>query len=194
MSEDQLMGSRFHDYIKFTCTTAVYPEAGKGTKAARKYASYGLFNEIGEFVGKVKKFMRGDVPLTLETAREKLLPELGDICYYVTRCLYEYQNHQFAIEEVFKSPFYIDEMIFEESNLLKDIQEQLDQLSYNVDLANLISGVRVYAHDYWAEVFLFIHLVSYGLGSSLTEVMDDNTNKLADRLARDVIKGDGDNR
>jgi len=69
-------------YQAVTLTTAVYPDAGRGTMAAISYCALGL-GEIGEVQGKLKKVLRGDV--TLAAQQDAIIDELGDVLWYVAR-------------------------------------------------------------------------------------------------------------
>lgn len=63
--------------------TAVYPDAGLGTKRAVEYVTLGLCGEAGELANKVKKILRGDYPsATHPDVYNKLIEELGDVAWY----------------------------------------------------------------------------------------------------------------
>jgi NTP pyrophosphatase (non-canonical NTP hydrolase) len=79
---------RMYVYQERTGETAVYPEAGKGSEAAREYVVLGLANEAGELAGARKKKLRGDY--TEQEEREKIVKELGDVLYYAARVAEEY--------------------------------------------------------------------------------------------------------
>lgn len=71
-------------YQDFTITTAIYPEAGTGSKCALMYLALGLSGEAGEVSEKIKKFYR-DGPIDTE----EVLKEVGDVFYYLTRLVDE---------------------------------------------------------------------------------------------------------
>ena len=56
--------------------TAVYP-----TEDAVIYCALGLVSEVGEVVGKMKKFLRGDFDFI--TLMDGMYKELGDVLWYV---------------------------------------------------------------------------------------------------------------
>ena len=74
----------FNDYQQGTRHTAIYPEAGTGSKIALAYVGLGL-GESGEVQGKIKKIIRDDGGLLSDDKREAIAGELGDILWYVAR-------------------------------------------------------------------------------------------------------------
>ena len=75
----------FETYREWTRTTAVYPK-----DIEEQYLVLGLANEVGEFLGKCKKELRGD-GVTLEAK----MGELGDIFWYLARLVDHYDlTHQ----------------------------------------------------------------------------------------------------
>lgn len=77
-SEDNNM--QLDEYLEFTNTTAIYPEAGSGSNLELYYLSLGLVSEAGEVAGKVKKLIR-DGKLDVGN----LAYELGDCFWYLVR-------------------------------------------------------------------------------------------------------------
>lgn len=67
-------------YRQLAKTTAVYPEARTGSLAELMYLALGLAGEAGEVANKVKKLYRDG-----DRDREKLVSELGDVLWYLTR-------------------------------------------------------------------------------------------------------------
>lgn len=65
-------------YQLFTRKTAIYPQ-----ETALEYLTLGLASESGEVAGVVKKYIRQDYDL--DTAKEKLTKELGDVMWYWAR-------------------------------------------------------------------------------------------------------------
>ncbi len=70
------------DYLLLTRETAIYP-----SDAFLEYLTLGLASEAGEVSGVVKKYIRQDS--SFDTAKEKLVKELGDVMWYWTRLCYE---------------------------------------------------------------------------------------------------------
>jgi NTP pyrophosphatase (non-canonical NTP hydrolase) len=70
------------DYLKFTLSTAKYPDAGKGTMPAITYCGLGFGGEVGEVSGKLSKLIRdGDTA----AGREAVRKELGDCVWFFFR-------------------------------------------------------------------------------------------------------------
>jgi len=69
-----------NDYQKWTLTTAVYPDAGKGGFNEINYLVLGLASEAGEVAGKLKKIIRGD-----DVPPESFVSEVSDTLWYLAR-------------------------------------------------------------------------------------------------------------
>lgn len=78
----------FNKYQFQAGTTAIYPNAGKGSIEGLMYVSNGLAAEAGETVGKIAKAIRDDSlfsnGLTTER-RETILSEAGDVLWFVAQ-------------------------------------------------------------------------------------------------------------
>ena len=79
-SQSKNVNVSLEDYLNFTNTTAIYPEAGTGSNTELYYLSLGLVSEAGEVAGKVKKLIR-DGKLDIGN----LAYELGDVFWYLVR-------------------------------------------------------------------------------------------------------------
>lgn len=74
----------FGEYETLIKKTAIYPEAGSGSKLSLAYTALGLTGEAGEFSEKVKKWVRdGTINKSLA------VKELGDVLWYVTASAHE---------------------------------------------------------------------------------------------------------
>lgn len=71
----------FQEYAKQAGASASYPNTG--TLDGMNYCILGLTGEAGEIANKFKKIIRGDK--TLETTREDLIDEAGDVLWYLSR-------------------------------------------------------------------------------------------------------------
>ena len=77
-SEDNNM--QLDEYLEFTNTTAIYPEAGSGSNLELYYLSLGLVSEAGEVAGKIKKLIRDG-----KYDPAGIVKELGDVFWYAVR-------------------------------------------------------------------------------------------------------------
>lgn len=79
-SESTNNGVQLDEYLEFTNTTAIYPEAGSGSNLELYYLSLGLVSEAGEVAGKVKKLIRDG-----KYDPAGIVKELGDVFWYAVR-------------------------------------------------------------------------------------------------------------
>ena len=71
---------QLEEYLNFTNSTAIYPEAGTGSNTELYYLSLGLVSEAGEVAGKVKKLIRDG-----KYDPAGIVKELGDVFWYAVR-------------------------------------------------------------------------------------------------------------
>ena len=77
----------FADYQKIIETFAVYPRDTE--LAALSYLALGLNGEAGEVADEVKKAIRNDGAIT-DARRAKILEEVGDVLWCITRIAIEF--------------------------------------------------------------------------------------------------------
>jgi NTP pyrophosphatase (non-canonical NTP hydrolase) len=77
----------FDDYQKTIKDFAVYPRENELT--AISYLALGLNGEAGEVAEQVKKAIRNDGRIT-EERRAKILDEIGDVLWYISRIAIEF--------------------------------------------------------------------------------------------------------
>lgn len=77
----------FEDYQKIIETFAVYPRDNE--LLAISYLALGLNGEAGEVAEQVKKAIRNDGAIT-EERRRKILDEIGDVLWCITRLAIEF--------------------------------------------------------------------------------------------------------
>ena len=65
--------------MKFTQDTAQYPQ-----EVEMEYLMLGLANEVGEVLGKYKKYLRGD-KVVQQDFEKALVDEMGDVLWYFVR-------------------------------------------------------------------------------------------------------------
>ena len=66
-------------YKQFTRNTAQYPK-----EVEMEYLMLGLANEVGEVLGKYKKYLRGD-KVVQQDFEKALVDEMGDVMWYFVR-------------------------------------------------------------------------------------------------------------
>lgn len=184
----------FDSYVKFTDTTALYPGAGLATSAARDYADLGLFGEAGEVSNKMKKLLRGDFDegdykanLGTEDFVEKMIGELGGVYWYLARMVRENQM-----------PVKIIQMVWNEFEAESKPWQVNDLASAAEAVLALSVALGTFLEDKTRENFTYVvrsvFEITYGLGLNGNRIISENTVKLASRMEREVIKGDGDDR
>ena len=79
----------FEDYQKIIETFAVYPRDNE--LAALSYLALGLNGEAGEVADEVKKAIRNDGEISA-ARRAKILEEIGDVLWCITRIAIEFDT------------------------------------------------------------------------------------------------------
>lgn len=139
------------------------------------YIKLGIIEESGEIAGKIKRLYRGDY--TEEVFREQMAKELGDLTWYIT--LYAYRSNN-PIESYrpprqhdIKKNFFNLEIL--KGHLLKSHNHKHQQKIINTMMGTIID-------------------IAYNCGYSIEDITKMNVNKILDRLARNKIRGSGDER
>ena len=169
---------KFKDYQKLTSQFAIYPK-----ETALEYLSLGLFSEVGEIAGLIKKKIRGD---ELPDFDELLKKELGDVAWYLSELA-----NKVCIGSINTDPDLKKAdnwSIMDSLNQISDLDCDCRSIMFDVthdrnDLATSILD----AIDEWVNMVLLF-------GFDVDEVLDLNIKKLSSRQERCVIKGSGDNR
>lgn len=198
----------YEEYVAFTGTTAVYPDAGHKTPLARRYALAGLINELGEISGKYKKLLRDgwmDIdnyipdPKSGQPFRSALAAEIGDVTYYVARVVQEYG---FDLFEVFAKPAgdeWLEGEGLTEPAIFSFIAVSTQTMGCFVSAVTAVNravggSVAAGTVDWLTDLVNQLRALAARLGSPLEYLMKENRAKLESRKARGVIKGSGDNR
>lgn len=79
----------FEDYQEIIEAFAVYPRDNE--LVAVSYLALGLNGEAGEVADEVKKAIRNDGEISAER-RAKILDEIGDVLWYITRLAIEFDT------------------------------------------------------------------------------------------------------
>lgn len=76
---------KFEEYHDKTGDTAEYPGVHTGNWMALSYVGLGLFGELGEVSNQLKKIVRDDNGKLKRERRTKIIDELGDAFWYLSR-------------------------------------------------------------------------------------------------------------
>lgn len=162
------------DYQAFTPTTAIYDK-----KHELEYLRLGLKSEIGEALGVLKKYYRGDKSWSETTERFK--SEIGDIFWYLS---------QLANMVDFELMDYLE--ISKNATLtILDTELTLDKIYLESEKLNDSSAkelIRCTVSYCYVTLVVFLKNISFAVGSILSK----NKAKLTQRLNTNNIKGDGE--
>lgn len=179
----------FNEYQEKARSTAIYPNIGSNIT----YPALGLAGETGELLSKIVK----EKHILNNEHRLDLLKEAGDVLWYVANLASEIQV---SLEDVVKN-----------LKATVEFQQSCEGASiYAVCLASVIcektkkvlrdkNGIVDDAYvsivsENLAIILSLIDQIAQKLNSSISEVMEQNIEKLFSRKQRNVLKGDGDNR
>lgn len=169
-------------YSQQAATSAVYP-----TDAADWYLALGIADEAGEVMGKL---VDGGKP-------SEILAECGDVLWYASQLA---RHHGLNLKELVR-----DALLSYESGDHSVVAACAVIAAQAGSVAGVtkkvLRGDRITPSDVRRRigvsiglVFLAVHTIAEKYGSSLQTVMQQNLDKLEDRKARGVIRGDGDTR
>lgn len=138
------------------------------------YLKLGIFEELGEISGKIKKYRRGDYKK--EEFKNNIKKEIGDLLWYLV--LYSHVN---------KTPI-------KNFNKPRDkrIMESVDKLYVLVNFLKLKNN-NIRGKVIKSMVNSTIDL-SWSFGYTIDDICKTNVIKIQDRLRRNKIKGSGDER
>lgn len=177
------------DYMVFTRSTAIYPEANTGSVGELMYLSLGLAGEIGEvadLMGEAHK-------------KEVFIKELGDVAYYWAR----------VADALGNTPFDLTDKDLEGSERNEYVEHcRLDSLV--LDLANSVGGIcnkvkKLYRDEDTQEgrnkIWPYLTETAQGwadicirLGLDPHAVLQANIEKLSGRKERGTLGGSGEGR
>lgn len=180
----------FSEYSKHAASTQL--DSCKNAE----YLCYGLMSEVGELCGLFQKARRGDFNLTdkLDNFRK----EIGDCFWNLDR----YVNFTFDGVDISYVTVFDNLDLFQ---LRLGVCDTDPRKPMN-DLIDAASKLHTWALEYNGSVSprdlqgLSLSIVrslarlASSLGLSLSDILTTNAQKLADRKARGVIQGNGDNR
>lgn len=183
----------FEEYIPGALSTDIYPK-----EVHTLLIALGLCNEAGEILDKVTDNMDA----------KEVLPEIGDVLWYVS----------VLSNDIEVKPTFFDERVGNYDILYGpkgdiDIQTQHAKLHYTLNAvfkSSEIAGIIKKAYrdndgcidafkrhsviEKLGQIASSMYLLSRCYGSHINDVLQANHDKLASRMARGVIKGDGDHR
>jgi NTP pyrophosphatase (non-canonical NTP hydrolase) len=163
-------------YQAAAASTARYP-----AHARKLYPALGLLEECGELAGKLAKQLRDGTD-----NRDAMILELGDVCWMLSALASEHGVKLEGLEMPSLNRGMPMQTLLAEN--IADLMSSAGELSESVIRASSwtpghIEGVAGLCFD-----------VARSLDVPLSEVLERNIAKLADRQARGVIQGAGDHR
>lgn len=168
----------FKEYIEWTDSTAVYPEAGTGSELEIKYLSFGFISEIGELSGLLKREIRDG-----KIDKEQVIYEIGDICWYFARIVKFFKEE---ISEKYQNMSFVrDYELFE--NLVY-INLDISRFFYKFSKKHYGIGID------WEGVYESINIICQYFGITLESVLKLNVAKLESRKERGKLHGKGGER
>ena len=144
---------------------------------------YGLIEEVGELAGIFKRHYRGDEnrQLELPEVREKMIKELGDICWYL-----------FAINEYYGMYHPMGELAF--SKLPKECHYCIEDLLKNILTFPDYKSETNIISDVFAMSARCLVGIAQEYSISVEGILTANIQKLTSRKERNVLMGEGDDR
>lgn len=140
-----------------------------------EYARLGIWEELGEVAGKIKRFRRGDY--TKEEFKLNMKKELGDLTWYLT--LYNHLNN--TPTRKFNKPK--NKRVMESLNNLYELQGYLVTATEPKFRGLTIEAMTNSVTD-----------LAWSFGYTMEDICKANIQKTQDRLLRGKIKGSGDER
>lgn len=139
----------------------------------KDYPALALIEEAGELCGKFAKTLRGDHELD----KAAVLAEVGDVLWNIAALAEDIGQHMSVLEG-------------------EDYEAVLSHpVPDGIELHKVAAAVAAGVFDEdKTMMFISLGVIARELGSSLEDVATANIQKLTDRKARNVIKGEGDNR
>lgn len=163
------------EYRKRMWKFALYPDSGSNPL----YAELGLLSEIGELAGEAKRVIRDDGGKLNDDRRGKMISEMGDIMWYLSAI-----SHERSSEEFLLSFEKVGDGSNESFSTVSDFLECINNLP-NIFYAENGSNEQFYRS--------LQSLIKY-MDTTLTEILQNNINKLQSRMDRNKIKGAGGDR
>jgi NTP pyrophosphatase (non-canonical NTP hydrolase) len=175
----------FKEYQIKSRETAQYP----GLNNSIDYVLCGLLGEHGELCNKFKKILRDNNGIMSQERIDGIKGELGDLMWYLFQ-IYSEAKIDFEKE-------YIEKQLF--------IEQKSSLLNLLVAMNCAISDIAIFCvsknqvllsclTDPANSLVSCIKCVCNICNTTIEDIMDCNIKKLKDRLDRNVIRGDGDER
>lgn len=139
------------------------------------YIRLGIMEEFGEIVGKIKRYRRGDYQK--EEFKTNMKKELGDLTWYLV--LYQHKNG--VTKPGFRAPR--NTRIMTNINTLELLKGHLAVAKMPKHKSLIVSTMIDTVTD-----------LAWNFGLTMEDVCNYNMKKTQDRLFRNMIKGQGDER
>lgn len=154
---------------------------GRGTQ---EQCFYGFIEEFGEITGKLRKSHRDDI--SAEEKERLLKKELGDYIWYLTQLGYLRKTVDFS------------KVDFEPDNLSKKKDIFKSVLINEIKIGRLTSAIADGNSNLEKQMMNYLlkgfTQLSNSMGFEVQDILQTNKNKLFDRIARNKMQGNGDER
>lgn len=180
-----------NEYFTQTKAFANYDEAGTKSFVAKTYVTVALGGEFGEFLNKLKKLLRQDGSVNVDS----LLSEMGDVFWYLSQMKHEYGTRlPYGLPDTpLKFESYDNQHIMHEiQKFVYEYGKVLKVLNRAKEINNVYHMVNI--DTQWTSLFKSAAAICNYLGASYERVLGENIKKLEDRASRGVIYGTGDDR
>lgn len=183
----------FDEYQRFTETTAVYPQV-----LAFPYLALGLCDEAGELYEKMLAVMDLPNPLSHHAKIVGIVAEIGDVCWYIARLSdhFGWKLSDLCEARAYSGPATVGGAAGWVSIKTSAVAGRIKKMVRDGEgwsETQTMAAHRV-IQDAMQETLGALEAIARFTGHSLAETVHLNQLKLADRLSRNVIKGDGDSR
>lgn len=193
------------EYSKKALSLAIYPGQGEYGKTGKVgigllYVSSKLTGECGEFSEKVGKCLRDNDGVISEDRNIAMLHELGDVVWYINALCSE-TSFDFCYAYTARKNSLVESNMADFESDWGKIDKQLFYLANRMSWYATSIGSKIMHEEVGMPLYEdirgllgVVELAADKLGSTLSDIMELNLDKLFSRKDRGVLKGEGDDR